>query len=214
MEDLYVQEINHMKKELTADHEVEYLALKLEYEVREQQHEEAIARAKKEHVEGITEIGRMQEAETTKVREEHRQIVTDLQKHIARVKQEHAEEITEMGRSHEAKITRFKKAHWQIVTNLQAHHHSVMNRIRSEHILATTDLKQTYQVEISHSKAAYMLLARELSDAVTYQHRVSQGLQEGFDVLRARLNTIFNHQPRFDHSEGRSNSRIDLDRDS
>jgi hypothetical protein len=168
-----VQEINHIKKELTADHEMEYLAQKDEYEALEQQRQEAAARAKHEHVEDITEMRRSQEAETI----------------------------------------RFKEAHWQIVTDLQEHHQSAINRIRSEHTLATTNLKQTHQVEMSHSKAAYLLLSRELNDAVAYQHEVSSGLQEGLDVFRASLNTIFSHQPRFDRSEGKPNSKIDLDWD-
>lgn len=173
-EDLHVQEINHVKKELTADHEMEYLAQKDEFEALAQQHEEAFARVKEEHVEHITEMRRSQEAETT----------------------------------------RFKETHWQVVTDLQEHHQSAMNRIRSEHTLATTNLKQTHQVEMSHSKAAYSLLARELNDAVAYQHEVSSGLQEGLDVFRVSLNTIFSHQPRFDRSEGKCNFKIELDRDS
>lgn len=180
VEDLYVLEMDHMKKEfesdkkkLQADHEAEYLAHKVEYDVREQQH----------------------------------------QKFKNLMKDYHVERIMGMGRSQEAKITKLEKEHGQIITDLQDHHHSVVNRIRSEHTLATMDLKQTHEVEMSQSKAAYSLLARQLNDAVTYQHTISRGLEEGLDVFRASLNMIFSHQPRCDRSEGKSASKTDTNWD-
>lgn len=132
---------------------------------------------------------------------------------IACAKQEHVEEIMEIRRSQAAETGRFKEVHWQVVTGLQEHHHSDMNRIRSEHILATTDLKQAHQVQMCHWKAAYSLLARELSDAMTYQHTVSQGLQEGLDVFCASLTTIFSQGRCYDRFKGKSNSYVDLVRD-